>query len=86
MSLIGKFLTRGCMSMIAGMVGFIVLLWGIGTCMGFDANNDVNTNDNAAASDTISAPVYRGDVEPSGRDLDAVDVPFDESSTVVLGE
>lgn len=82
MSVIGNFLKRGCLTLIVGMVGVIAMLWGIGTCMGVDNKTD----DNDTESETLSTSTFRGDVGSSERDVDAVDVPFDESSTVVLGE
>lgn len=82
MSAIGNFLKRGCLTLIVGVVGVFVLLWGIGTCMDFDDKTDDNTTE----SETYSTSTFGGSVESSERDVDAVDVPFDESSTVILGE
>ena len=33
---LGKFLKRGCLILIIGIIVIIALLWGIGTCMGID--------------------------------------------------
>ena len=33
---LGKFLKRGCLILVVGIVVIIALLWGLGTCMGID--------------------------------------------------
>ena len=97
-SAIGSFLRRGCFTLILGTVGVILLLWGIGTCMGIDgteiqtptSKDSISVKERDAAfddkteSDSFAAS---GDyAESSERDFETEDVPFDESSTVILGE
>ena len=37
---IGRLVTHGCLTLIIGMIGVIVLLWGIATCMGDEDERD----------------------------------------------
>jgi len=92
---VGSLLTKGCMTVFVGMVAFIALLWGIGTCMG--VGEDGQGTDSIAAKKKTTTNEKRGqsstpatfEIEEGSyqtMETPTVDVPFDESSTIVFGE
>ena len=98
-STVGSFVKRSCLTVFVGMIAFFLLLWGIGTCIGVDPTDDnkklsadsavvddqrQSVNDNE--STTVTDNTDDGDTSTSTLDDTPVEVPFDESSTVVLGE
>lgn len=84
---IGSLVTHGCLTLIIGMIGVIVLLWGIGTCMGDeDERDDADSIVVANQTDKETSPFSsfkKENVEYSTLDDASADVSLDESSTVV---
>ena len=62
---LGKFLKRGCLILVVGIVVIIALLWGLGTCMGIDddghqvkavADSTIVESEPVAEPETIAEP------------------------------
>lgn len=92
---LGKFLKRGCLILVVGIVVIIALLWGLGTCMGIDddghqvkavADSTIVESEPVAEPETIAEPETEQEVTEPVEEPAIVEEPKPEPVEVSVPE